>query len=74
MEKECTDKECLMKLRQVLLPRAGEEGMEMVHGLSLKRGVLSDRLQCAVVGCGWLQTVVAGWCIAEVQWCVLWTH
>lgn len=74
MEKECRDKECRMKLGQVLLPRVGEEGMEMVQGLSLKPGVLSDGLQCAVVGRGWLQTVIAGWCIGELQWCLLCTH
>lgn len=72
MEKECRDKECQMK---VLLPKVGEEGMEMmVQSLSLKQGVLSDRSQCTVLGCSWLQTVIAGWCVGEVQWCFLWSH
>lgn len=82
MEKGCRDKECQIKVRQVLLPRAGGEGlpraggegMEMVQSLSLKQGVMTDRLQCTVVECGWLQTVIAGWCVGEVQWYFLWSH
>lgn len=74
MEKGCRDKECQIKLRQVLLPRVGGEGMEMVQSLSLEQGVLPDRLQCTVVGCGWLQTVIAGWRVGEVQWYFLWGH
>lgn len=74
MEGGYRDKKCQIKLRQVLLPRVGGEGMEMVQSLSLKQGVLTDRLQCTVVGCGWFQTVFAGWCTGEVQWHFLWSQ
>lgn len=57
LEKGYRDKECPIKLRQVLLPKVGGEGLEMVQSLSLKQGVLTDRLQCTVAECGWLQTV-----------------
>lgn len=60
MEMGYRDKECQIKLRQVLLPRVGGEGMEMVQSLSLKQGLLTVRLQCTVVEGGWLQTYRGG--------------
>lgn len=68
MENGYREKECQIKLSQVLLPRVDGERMEMVQSLSLEQKVLADRLQCTVVECGWSQTVFAGWGIGEVQW------
>lgn len=74
MEKGYREKECQIKLSQMLFPRVGGERMEMVQSLSLKQRILADRLQCSVAEGGWLQTVFVGWCMGEVQWHFLWSH